>query len=293
MSSIDSPAVARRRVRLALRSARQAKQLTQTQIANAMEWSLSKVMRIEKGEVNVSPGDLKVLLDFLDISDSEQVQQLLNDARVSRQERWTIDAADREYLTPAMIELLQFEAEATTVRYYNNLIIPGIVQTYAYSEALFRRFTSTLDAATVSARIAVRQRRLQEVLYRPHAPSCLVVLDESVLLRPVGGPAVMAEQLDHVLRVIAETRLQVRILPFVSAADSLEFYGAFVLSDLDDVQSALLYRETGTDDEVVHAAEEIGRHRLVFDQMWSRALGDDASADRIAAAVAGLRAGSG
>jgi transcriptional regulator with XRE-family HTH domain len=293
MSNIDSPAVARRRVRLALRSAREAKRLTQTQIARAMEWSLSKVMRIEKGEVNVSPNDLKVLLDFLDVNDAQQVQHLLDDARLSRHERWTIDPSDREFLTPAMIELLQFETEATTIRYYNNLIIPGILQTHSYAEALFREFTGTLDAETVAARIAVRQRRLREVLYRPRAPRCLVVLDESVLLRPVGGPAVMADQLDHVLQAIGETPLQVRILPFVSAANSLVFFGAFVLSDLDDVQSALLYRETGTLDEVIHAADEIGRHRLVFDQMWSRALDDTASADRISAAVAVLRVGDG
>jgi transcriptional regulator with XRE-family HTH domain len=288
MSGFDSPAVARRRVRLALRSAREAKQLTQTQIAKAMEWSLSKVMRIEKGEVNVSPADLKVLLDFLDINDSEQVQQLLNDARLSRQERWTVDAADREYLTPAMIELLQFEAEATTVRYYHNLIIPGILQTRAYAEALFEASGGSLDAETVAARIDSRQRRLHDMLYGPHAPTYLVVLDESVLKRPIGGAAVMAEQLTHVLRVIAETPLRVRVLPFVAAASMHIFFGAFVLSDLDDTQSAILYRETGTTDEVSHSAEEIGRHRSVFEQMWARALGDEQSAERIAEAVAEL-----
>jgi len=91
MSQVDLPAVARRRVRLALRSARESKQLTQTDIARAMDWSLSKVMRIEKGEVNVSPSDLKLLLQHLDVRDPVQVSQLMDDAKLSRQQRWSID----------------------------------------------------------------------------------------------------------------------------------------------------------------------------------------------------------
>src|SRR5215510_9045042 len=89
MSTADTPAVARHRVRVALRRARESRQLTQGQIAEAMEWSLSKVMRIEKGEVSISASDLRVLLDFLDIRDPEEVRQLLTDARTSRSERWS------------------------------------------------------------------------------------------------------------------------------------------------------------------------------------------------------------
>ena len=60
---MDSPAIARRRVRLAVRDARLDKKLTQSEVAEAMEWSLSKVMRIESGEVTISPNDLRPLLE--------------------------------------------------------------------------------------------------------------------------------------------------------------------------------------------------------------------------------------
>src|SRR5690242_11950691 len=98
MSTTDSPAVARRRVRLALRRAREAKHLTQGQIAEAMEWSLSKVMRIEKGDVSISASDLRVLLDFLDVRDPAEVKQLMTDARAARMERWSPDHSSRENL---------------------------------------------------------------------------------------------------------------------------------------------------------------------------------------------------
>ena len=84
MASGDSPAVARRRVRLAVREAREAKDFTQGQVAEAMEWSLSKVMRIETGEVTVSPNDLRPLLAHLGITDKARVDELVRDAKLSR-----------------------------------------------------------------------------------------------------------------------------------------------------------------------------------------------------------------
>src|SRR5690348_12827326 len=91
MPKLDSPALARRRVRIALKSARQQKQLTQGQVAEAMQWSLSKVIRIEKGEVSVSANDLRALLNHLDVTDPAEVRRLLDDAWLSRRERWAID----------------------------------------------------------------------------------------------------------------------------------------------------------------------------------------------------------
>jgi transcriptional regulator with XRE-family HTH domain len=292
MSTTDSPAVARYRVRLALRAAREAKQLTQTQVADAMDWSLSKVMRIEKGEVTVAGNDLKVLLGFLDVSEPSEVQRLLDEARASRQQRWTVEAADREFLTPSMIELYQFEAAATTVRAYNNFVIPGRLQTHAYARALFAPHREQLGAALVEARIEARIQS-QQLLYRPDAPRYLVLLDEAVLMRPIGGAAVMAEQLERALQLIRQTSVRIGIVPLVSAATSLYFYGPFALCDLDDSRSAFLYRENNQSDEAVHSTEDIDRHRRAFEQMWSIALDESAARERIESAVDQLRSGGG
>ncbi|HEY7174844.1 MAG TPA: Scr1 family TA system antitoxin-like transcriptional regulator, partial [Micromonosporaceae bacterium] len=193
MSNVDSPAVARRRVRLALRAFRTSKKLTQSQVAKAMDWSLSKVIRIEKGEVNVSPSDLKVLLEHLEVTDQATVEELLEDVRLSRTERWTISAADREYITPAMLQLAQFEADAVQLRYYNNLLVPGTLQTEAYARTILGH--SGLDSASIERRVAFRMRRRERV-ERSSDPPCFVLLDESVLLRRIGEPMVMVDQLD-------------------------------------------------------------------------------------------------
>jgi transcriptional regulator with XRE-family HTH domain len=280
MSPADTPAVARRRVRLALRGAREAKGLTQGQIAEAMEWSLSKVMRIEKGDVNIAPADLRVLLSYLDVTDPAKVRTLMDDARTARSERWSAGSQYKEYLTPALLQLIQFEPEATEIRNYGNVIIPGILQTAAYAEAVVRSLTEGMSEEAVRTRIDTRLRRRDQVLYREDPPDYLAILDESVLLRRVGGPAVMAEQLLEILQVTEETRILVRVVPFAEAA-AIALLGPFSLLTLGSEKDELLYRESMSSDEMIHSERLIKRHREIFEQLWARALDDERSAELI------------
>src|SRR5689334_17114259 len=132
----DTPRVARHRVRVAIRNARERKGVTQGDVAEAMEWSISKVMRIEKGEVSIGSADLRVLLSYLDVTDPATVKQLLADARVARTERRSTDPGEREHLPSALWQLMQFEQEATAIRYYGSIIVPGILQTPGYADAI-------------------------------------------------------------------------------------------------------------------------------------------------------------
>jgi transcriptional regulator with XRE-family HTH domain len=86
MTSPESPAGARRRVRPALREAREAAGLTQSQVAEEMEWSTSKVIRIESGEVSISQYDLRPLLALLGITDRAEVRLEVETRRRVRME---------------------------------------------------------------------------------------------------------------------------------------------------------------------------------------------------------------
>jgi transcriptional regulator with XRE-family HTH domain len=285
-----SPAVARRRVRLALRSARESKDLTQTDVANAMEWSLSKVMRIEKGEVSVGHNDLKILLNFLDISDPALVQRLIDDARVSRQERYVIDSSARESLTPAMIELYQFEDEAVALRIYHNFVVAGRLQTRDYAASIMEGFARQ-DPDLMADRLDIRMQRQQQLL-TPDGPIYYVVLDESVLLRRIGNAEIMVGQLEFLRRTASEGNLRLRIM-LSGLSVNMRFYGPFQLCDLDDQQSAFLYKEDGSTSSAVDNEDEIGRHRRAFDDMWSSALDEQRSLERIASAMEFHRAQDG
>src|ERR1700753_3174748 len=84
MAEGDSPTIARLRVRIAIREAREAAGLTQAQVAESMEWSHSKVIRIENGDNTISINDLRTLLGLLQVSDKALIGSLLADARTAR-----------------------------------------------------------------------------------------------------------------------------------------------------------------------------------------------------------------
>jgi transcriptional regulator with XRE-family HTH domain len=277
----ESPAVARRRVRRALRQAREAKGLTQQQVADEMEWSLSKVTRIESGEVSISATDLRALLPFLDITDRVVVTQLMDEARVSRRQRWFMaDRRYRDHLSGPTLQLIQFEAEATAIRSYNAMLIPGLLQTPAYTQAVLASYSGWLSEVDTQLRLDVRNQRREQWLSRPDAPELLVLLDESVLYREVGGPTVMGEQLQSLLNLTHEYNLLVRIAPFTKAAP-IALLGPFMLIELGDPEDTVLYREDRNRDEIIQTRDEIDWHRTVFEELWRLALNDADSAQLI------------
>jgi len=106
MGDSASPLMHRRRLRNELRSARQDKGLTQEQVAQAMEWSLSKMNRIEKAKTGISANDLKALLPLYGITAQDRTEELLTLARASRQTGWWRDYADVAPST--LLELIDF-----------------------------------------------------------------------------------------------------------------------------------------------------------------------------------------
>src|SRR5919202_375342 len=188
----DSPTVARRRVRLAIREARDAAGFTQSQVAEAMEWSQSKVIRIENGEVSISPNDLRPLLSYLGVVDRARVNALVGDARTARlrQRRTWWQTPEFKDLAEPLRRLIEYEAIAVAIRNYSTHYIPGPLQTPDYAAAL----TGSLDdlpPETIELVLKARRERRDSVLSRlGSALQFYVLLDESVFMPPTGGPAV-------------------------------------------------------------------------------------------------------
>jgi|SRR2546430_12432882 len=287
----ESPAVARRRIRLALRTAREAKGLTQSQVAEAMEWSLSKVMRIESGDVSVSVSDLRALLPYLDVTNTTEANQLFADAKVARRQRYSVDPQYREHLPAGLLQLMQFEPEATAIRYFSSGLIPGLLQTPMYAAAIFDIYTAGLSDATIKVRMEARLERRDRVFSQAHPPTYLAILDESVLYREIGGPHVMEEQLHLLLRTMADDHVSVRIIPFTAPAP-IALLGPFCILDMGDDQDAILYREGPGGDEIVRARRELTKHRDIFDRLWSLAYEEDDSRNlvRVGAEAMSVRA---
>lgn len=286
MASQESPAVARRRVRLALRRAREASEFTQQQVADALEWSLSKINRIESGEVTVSNTDLRAMLELFRVTDESTITRLADDARASRRRGWWDEPRYRDHLTAATLQLLQFESEATAIRVFQPTLFPGMLQTQGYAEAVLRFWRDELSDDARAARLEVRLNRAREVLDGDDPPKYLVILDESVAHREVGSRKEMAELFRQLLVRMASPRVTVRILPYSEGV--MAQIGAFNILDLDEEENAVLYRESLNTDDIVHTSTEVRRHRRYFESMWERSLDHEASQRLIQARLATL-----
>jgi transcriptional regulator with XRE-family HTH domain len=284
--SSEAPAVARRRLRLALRHLREESQLTQGEVAKNLEWSLSKVNRIEIGDVTVSNTDLRALLALFHVSDDARIETLAEHCRAARRRAWWDESRYRGLLTPATIELLQLQGEAKKIHYFNLALLPGLIQTRAYAEQVLAFWSKELSEAERKARIDVRMRWQSHVFDRPDPPHCVLMLDESIFEREVGGPHVMIEQLRELVRIGKQPHVELRVVPlrgsaFVAAA------APFTLVDLGD-GDAILYRETHLTDGLIDTPSVVARYQQVIGQVLNTALSVDASARFIEARVAAL-----
>jgi transcriptional regulator with XRE-family HTH domain len=263
---------------------REAKGLAQGQVVAALDWSLSKVNRIESGNVIVSARDLRALLRQLDVADAGRVDQLLKCAKASRRRGWWDEPKYRERLTPAMMQMLQFETEASAISVYQPTLIPELLQTQGYAQSAMDFWSHELPAVVRAARLEARMGRRDEVFGRPDGPEYLVILDESVLLREVGVPQVMAEQLHDLLAFVQKRDIALRILPLSDGALMCSF-GSITILDLGKEENAILYREGPLWDDVSDAA---GSMRHLFEQMWEQSLSEEASMRSIEARAAML-----
>jgi transcriptional regulator with XRE-family HTH domain len=271
MAEGDSPTVARRRVRLAIREAREANGLTQHQVAEQMEWSLSKVIRIESGEVSISVNDLRPLLAFVGIKDRSEVNSLVADARIARtrqRQAWYQRPEFREHMSDALRRLIEYEAEATAMRSYSVYYPPGPLQTPAYAAALTGSWRDhEIASESVEKLVEARQLRHDMMLERLGSLKVFMVLDQSVFMRTIGGPRVLAEQLEELRKLANDGLINVRMLPF-DLDSPIANNASFDLISIAGDAGEVMYRENGLTDEIVEDATSTARHRERFDQLW-------------------------
>ncbi|QNP71961.1 helix-turn-helix transcriptional regulator [Streptomyces roseirectus] len=166
-------------------------------------------------------------------------------------------------------EAVEAEAEATEIREYSPTLIPGLLQTEAYAKAVFRAYNPLASDASIEEDVALRLERAQ-ILDNPTTPVLWVILDEAVLRRPVGGPAVMAENLFHVAKLAQEHRIILQILPFsVGAHPSME--GSLKLMAFEDAPP-LSFAEAPGMGRLLDDPAKVNQHAMLFSLLSASAL---------------------
>ena len=138
MAEVGSPLVQRRRLRTELKKARQVSGLTQDQVAGEMDWSLSKIIRIESASSGISANDLKALLQLYGVKDPGQVDSLVALARAARERSWW--SAYRDVAPQPLLQLTEYESAAQVIRQFETMFVPGILQTEDYARAVIDNY---------------------------------------------------------------------------------------------------------------------------------------------------------
>ncbi len=204
----NNPVVQQRRLRGELRKARELAKLTQAQVADEMDWSVSKVIRIETGAVGLAITDLRALLQLYKVEDREVVDALVEMGKASRKRAWWDHF--REFIGETMIKFIGLESSASILRQYQDDVVPGLLQTASYARAIQGFYN---DPETVEKKIEVRIKR-QEILNPDNPTKFFFIVDESVLYRKIGGAEVLREQLERLREFNRQENVTIQILPF-------------------------------------------------------------------------------
>ncbi len=261
--------VGSRRLVIELKQFREQAGLTGEQVAEQMGWSVAKVYRIEGDRVRVLARDVQRLLTLYGIG-GEQAEAVMELARMARVKDWW-----HQY-SGAIPEWFQFyvglEAAVSAMQEYNAELVTGLLQTEAYARAVMAAAMRADGDEEIERQIAVRLER-QKRLAAPDAPTLWAVMNEAVLHRQVGGPAVMAGQLAHIGQLAARPNVTVQVLPFTAGAHPA-MLGSFTLMQFPDpADRDVVYLEAETGALYLEKPEDVRRYSLMIDYLRAQALG--------------------
>jgi transcriptional regulator with XRE-family HTH domain len=285
-----SPFILRRNLRTELLAARAEKNLTQQQVAQAMDWSMSKMNRIEKAKSGIGTNDLKALMELYGITDMERTEHLLDLAREARKSPWWASYSD---VAPAeLLELMDYESASSSISQFETMFVPGILQTEDYALAVLRAFyddksANENSAERVSRLVDLRTKR-RALLTSENAPKFAFVLDETVIRRPVANISIMSQQLQHLVSVMELPNVTLQVAPF-----SIGLYpgmkGAFELVQFEDIPGDdIVFLESTDGDSISDKPETTSRYLEAFRQITSVSLSRSDSVDRLLKAAGNL-----
>ncbi|MFF3228486.1 helix-turn-helix domain-containing protein [Nocardia suismassiliense] len=191
-----------------LRRLREATGITREAAGDAIRGSHAKISRLELGRTGFKERDIRDLLSLYGVHDTEEREKFLDLARQANEPGWWHRYSD---LLPQWFgTYLGLEQAASKIRTYEAHLVPGLLQTPEYTRAVV---ALGYEDADTDRRVQVRQRR-QEILHRSDPPIVWAVIDEAALHRPVGGPRVHREQMEHLIELAQLPNVTVQVLPY-------------------------------------------------------------------------------
>ena len=260
-----SPTVRRRELGALLRALRLEVGLTVEQAAERLMFSMSKLSRMETGHGAATLRDIRDLCDLYDVTDEAERDRLMALAREGKQTGWW-QSYDLEYFAT----YVGLEAAAAGIKYYQSAIVPGLMQTPDYARAMHEAGVPEFTRERINELVEVRLTR-QRLLVQDPPVRLEVVLDEAVLHRLVGGPAVMGAQLDRLIALSNQPNVTMQVIPYtVGAHPAMD--STFNILEFTGSVASVVYVEGLVGWIYVERPQDIRRYREIFEHLCTIAL---------------------
>jgi len=273
-----SPTVRQRELGVRLRQLRHDLGLTVEDVAGQLLCSATKISRIETGTRRPSLRDVRDLCRIYHVADPAAETALMDLARQAREPGWWTQYGDL-----VIVPYIGLEQEATAITSFSMYWVPPLLQTEHYARAIITRIAPKIDPKIRDERIEARLRR-QQLLEQDRPPRYRVLIDEAVLHRQVGGPAVMREQLEKILHLAEEQKATVQVIAFDAGAHASAESNFTYLEFDDSTLPGLVFVEGLFSHLYQERPAELARYREAIEYLRDTALSPRDSVNRIAEA---------
>jgi transcriptional regulator with XRE-family HTH domain len=278
--------VPRRQLGRYLRQLRDGAKMTVKKAAEELEWSPVKIWRIESGQTSMLSLDVKTMCQIYGASD-DMTQALMGLAKETKARGWWHSYGDA---VPEWFELyIGLESSASCLRKYESELIPGLLQTAAYTTEVFEVRDPNMPPAEIERGVAVRLGR-QALLMRklPPAPKLGVVLHESALRRRLRNPEIMVAQLRKINDTSRLPNVSVRVLPMDAGIHRAALAGGpFTILEFApngrNSEPSIVYSDGLTGALYLDKVNEVAAYEDVWESIQATSLNEPKSRELVAA----------
>lgn len=262
---VRSPTVRRRELGARLRALRAERGFTVEQVAERLLCSPSKVSRMETGQRGATLRDIRDLCDLYGVNDEDEREQLMYLARQGKRPGWW-----QGYELDYFATYVGLEESAVSIKFFASSIVMGLVQTEAYARAMHEAGPEDFRSERIDELVEVRMKR-QQLLTRDPPLEVHIVLDEEMLHRPVGGGAVMRDQLRKLVEVSASPHTEIQVVPYKVGAHP-GMGSNFTVLEFAGSAPDVVYVEGLSGWTYLERPHDLDRYRKVFDRLCEMAL---------------------
>jgi transcriptional regulator with XRE-family HTH domain len=259
MYELRSPTVKRRRIARELTHLREQAGLTRSAAAKALDMSPGNLGRIENREITARPVVVRAALALYGVT-GERAEALIELARGATERGWW----QKFGVIPDWFGFyVGLEEEAVSIATYESEAVPGLFQTANYARELFRL---TTDDAEIEQKVDARLQR-QKILTRENPVQISAVINEAVLLRPVGSGPQFRAQLEHLIELSELSNITLQILPFSVGGHPAMSEPFTLLKFPDDAEDPVVYLDGYIQGQVLEERVDVDVYQHAFDQL--------------------------